>query len=94
MINIKFIRKITDHVHRERKIIGNCVYYTLENGNRIKAYCESTGVKLEVINKMEGKVDTISLPFSNYFAPTQCSPKDSDYDSLAQEIEEYICMYE
>ena len=73
MANVKFIKKITDYVVADRTIIGNYVYYMLNNGNRIKAYCEDTGVRMEVINKMEGKVDGVFLPFANYFEPTQCS---------------------
>lgn len=74
MENIKFIKKITDYVNRDRKIVGNCVYYTLQNGNRIKLCCYEGGVKADVINKIDGNVDGISLPFANYFKPTQCSP--------------------
>ena len=73
MENIKFILKITDYVSGDREIIGNCVYYNLDNGNKIKLWCYEYGVEAEVINKTKGKIDHVVLPFKNYFAPTQCS---------------------
>ena len=73
MENIKFILKITDHVSGDREIIGNCVYYNLDNGNKVKLWCYECGVEAEVINKINGKVDYVRFPFANYFAPTQCS---------------------
>lgn len=73
MENIKFIKEITDYVKRNRTIIGNCVYYNLDNGNKIKMWCCEFGVEVNVINKIDGKIDTVSFPFANYFEPTQCS---------------------
>ena len=75
MENIKFIEKITDYVFNglPRKIIGNCIYYELANGNRVKLWCYSSGVTAEVINKINGKIDSVEIPFGNYFKPTQCS---------------------
>lgn len=75
MENIKFILKIAMEIpnQRKHKVIGNSIYYILKNGNRVKAYCEKDGVKLEVINLKEGKVDSAQLPFRNYFQPVQCS---------------------
>lgn len=73
MENIKFIKKITEHINEDRTIIGNCVYYNLANGNKVKMWCYELGVEVNVINKIEGKVDTVKFPFANYFAPTQCS---------------------
>lgn len=73
MENIKFIKSITDYVPGGL-VIGNCVYYNLANGNKVKFWCHEYGVKAEVINKREGKVDGVDFPFKNYFAPTQCSP--------------------
>jgi hypothetical protein len=55
-------------------IIGDYVYYVLGNGNRVKAYCDDTGVEMEVVNRKDGRVDRVYLPFRNYFQPTQCSP--------------------
>lgn len=74
MENIKFIKKMTDYVKRDRTVIGNCVYYNLANGNKVKMWCYELGVEAEVINKIDGKVDVVRFPFANYFAPTQCSP--------------------
>lgn len=71
--NVKFINRITDEISREKVVIGNYIYYVLGNGNRVKAYCEEQGVRMEVINRKEGKVDSVWLPFSSYFKPTQCS---------------------
>lgn len=71
--NVKFIKRITDEINREKFVLGEMVYYVLGNGNRIKAYCEEQGVRMEVINRKEGKVDSLWLPFRNYFQPTQCS---------------------
>lgn len=73
MKNIKFIKKITDYVEKDRTIIGNCVYYNLENGNKVKLWCYEQGVGAEVINKIDGKIDSVDFPFTNYFEPTQCS---------------------
>ena len=73
MENIKFISRIAEEVPREHKVIGDCIYYVLKNGNKVKAYCEKDGVRLEVVNSKEGKVDGAKLPFSNYFQPVQCS---------------------
>lgn len=74
MENIKFIKTITDYVKIGKKeIIGNCVYYILDNGNRVKMWCYDCGVEADVINKIEGKVDCVKFPFDNYFEPTQCS---------------------
>lgn len=72
--NIKFINRITDELNREKVVMGDFVYYVLGNGNRVKTYCEEDRVIMEVINRKEGKVDAVSLPFRNYFQPTQCSP--------------------
>ena len=73
MENIKFILKFANEVPRGHKVVGNCVYFVLKNGNRVKAYCDEYGVILEVINNREGKIDSVKLPFSNYFQPVQCS---------------------
>ena len=73
MENIKFIKKITDYIAKDRAIIGNCVYYNLENGNKVKLWCYEYGVRAEVINKTDGKVDCVDFPFANYFELTQCS---------------------
>ena len=81
MEDIKFIRDIMAHgANKSGKPIGNCMVYKLNNGNVAKAYVdgggiyrESHGVKVEIINKTDGKVDTMYFPFRNYFAPTQCS---------------------
>lgn len=74
MENIKFIKQITNYVEKDRVIVGNCVYYNLDNGNKVKLYCYDYGVRAEVINKVDGKVDNVDFPFANYFKPTQCSP--------------------
>lgn len=73
MENIKFIKEITYYIDKPRTIIGNCVYYNLANGNKIKMWCYELGVEVDVINKLDGKVDFVRIPFANYFAPTQCS---------------------
>lgn len=74
MENIKFIKGITQYVERPRSIIGDCVYYNLNNGNKVKLWCYDMGVGAEVINKLEGRIDRVDLQFANYFKPTQCSP--------------------
>jgi hypothetical protein len=74
MENIKFIKTITNYVDKTRVIIGNCVYFNLANGNKVKLWCYEMGVGAEVINKLEGRVDRTEFPFANYFEPTQCSP--------------------
>lgn len=80
MENIKFIRTITDFINRNRTIVGNCVYYALNNGNRIKTYCEQCGVRIEVHNKINGDIDGVYLPFTNYFAKKRCSPEAPLWD--------------
>lgn len=72
MVNIRFIKEITNHLNRDRVIIGNCVYYQLENRNKAKAWCDYHGVHIEIINNKEGKVDGVYLPFEHYFEPVQC----------------------
>ena len=79
MEKIKFIKKITDYINRERTIIGDCVYYVLSDHNVIKLYCYDLGVKAIIINKSNGTVDEVSLPFSNYFKPTKCGPNDREW---------------
>lgn len=75
MENIKYINKITEYIAKPVKLkpIGNCIYIVLANGNRIKSYCEHDGVRLEVINSKEAKVDSAFLPFCNYFQAVRCS---------------------
>ena len=87
MENIKFITQITNYVAKERVIIGDCVYYNLENGNKVKLWCYSSGVTAEVINKTLGTVDRVELPFSNYFAKVQCSPNSPICPAWTQHIE-------
>lgn len=72
--DIKFIKEITEFVCLKRTIVGDFIYYTLDNGNRIKTWCYGYGVEMEVIHKTSGKVDSIKLPFLNYFKPVQCGP--------------------
>ena len=74
MENIKFILKITGYVKGDREVVGNCVYYNLDNGNKVKLWCFEYGVGAEVINKINGKVDSVDFPFSHYFEAVQCSP--------------------
>lgn len=69
----KFIRKIISYVKREAKIVGSVAYYKLPNGNCAKAWCESDGVCMEIINKFDGKIDGCFLSFREYFQPVQCS---------------------
>jgi hypothetical protein len=73
MESLKFIDEITSYVDRNRIIIGDCVYYNLENGNKVKIWCDTYGVCATVINKTQGSVDRVDFPFRCYFAPVQCS---------------------
>lgn len=73
MENIKFIRNITEYVYGKRKIIGNAVYYDLCNGKLAKMWCGTHGVNVEIIGKDRGVIDSVYLPFANYFTPKQCS---------------------
>lgn len=73
MENIKYIKEITQSMKRNSMEIGNCICFKLDNGNIIKAYCFSHGIHVDVVNKVDGKVDCIDLPFKNYFKPTRCS---------------------
>lgn len=75
MQNVKFILKITDYIKGDREIIGDCVYYNLDSGNKVKLWCYEYGVTAEIINKIKGKVDSVYFPFANYFEPVQCSSK-------------------
>ena len=79
MENIKFILKITDYVKGDREVIGNCVYYNLDNGNKVKLWCYDCGVEAKVINKTKGTIDSIIFPFSNYFKPVRCSPNAPEW---------------
>lgn len=73
MANIKFMKKFASYMKNNGIVLGNRIYFTKENGNRISAYCADTHVSLRVINKIDGAIDNIELPFENYFEPTQCS---------------------
>lgn len=74
MENIKFINGITNHIDMEKTISGDCVYYDFNNGNIAKTFCYENGVEIQIINKVNGMIDNIKLPFSHYFDPKQCSP--------------------
>ena len=74
MENIKFIKKITEHINRRPNIIGDCIYFELKNRNKARTWCESDGVYIKIVNNKEGEIDRVFLPFMNYFKPTQCSP--------------------
>lgn len=82
--NIQFIRAICAHLPRLGNIVGDYIYFPLDNGNRVKAFCENdVGVKLEVINIRNGMNDSVYLPFSNYFQPVCCCPgADSWYQRI------------
>ena len=73
MENIRFIACIADYIDRPKIVVGNCIYYSLDNGNRVKAWCYSSGVRAEVISKTQGHIDSIDIPFDRYFAPVRCS---------------------
>lgn len=73
MENIKFIKTITDQINREGIVAGNCIYFNLSDGNKAKTWCDELGVRIKIINRIDGEVDGVYLPFENYFNPTQCS---------------------
>lgn len=70
--DIKFIKTITNYLDREPTIIGNHIYYKLQNMNIIKTWCEKYGVYIQVINQAKGIIDTTFLPFDKYFKPVRC----------------------
>ena len=72
MENIKFIKQIAGYIDREGIIAGNCIYYKLKNNNRVKTWCETNGVCVEIINCKEGKLDQVFFPFRNYFEAVKC----------------------
>lgn len=75
MQDIKFIKRITQNL-KELKFteVGNCMYCKLHNKNLAKMWCESSGVRVDIINICNGNIDSAYLPFNKYFAPTKCSP--------------------
>ena len=81
MENIKYIREIMSESPREDwKEVGDTLYLKLGNGNRAKVwvgggniYNQSHGIKIEIVNKTDGKVDSAYFPFKNYFKPVRCS---------------------
>lgn len=95
MKNIKFIKGITDYVNMEREILGYCVYYDLENGNIAKTFCEEDGVIIHIVNKVNGMIDNIKLPFANYFTPKQCSPGAPKWNQhIERNGEWYFAQYD
>lgn len=82
MENIKFIREIMRNSKTENgREIGDAIYYSFDNGNRAKVYVEggniyreAHGVKVEIVHKTGGAVDSAYFPFEDYFDPVQCSP--------------------
>lgn len=75
MENVKFIKEIISSMDEEKIIAGNAIYVILNDKNRIKLYCSQCGVEAEIINVVNGKIDTAYFPFANYFEPTQCSER-------------------
>lgn len=63
----RFIDVCTEHLHRDRKFVGNMIYIELGGCNRAKLWCEETGVHVEIINAVRGKVDGVFIPFSSCF---------------------------
>lgn len=73
MENIKFARSLTKYCIHERKEIGDNIFFTIGNGNVVKASCGSDSLFLVVINNVNGKIDSMEIPFSRYFKPVRCS---------------------
>ena len=87
MENIKFIRTIMSYGKKTGRPMGDCMYYDL-GGQRLAKACvtggkpgvsiptagESHGVKVDIISKTTGIIDSCYFPFQNYFKPVQCSP--------------------
>ena len=87
MENIKFIREIMSHGKIQGRPTGDCMYYNLGGQRLAKARVtggrpdlsiptagESHGVKVDIISKVTGIIDSCYFPFQNYFKPVQCSP--------------------
>ena len=78
----KFIKQIMDHgKNKNGKKFGDYIYYDLSNGKRAKCYLDGSGtyclldrVRCEIISKDNGKIDSCSFPFEDYFGKVQCSP--------------------
>lgn len=87
MEDIRFISKITSYIKKDQVTIGNSIYYNLENGNKVKMWCYSTGVTAEVINKTVGHIDQVDFPFYRYFAPVQCKPNSPIHPKWTQHID-------
>ena len=79
MEDIRFIFTITEYIDRPRTVMGNCIYYNLANGNKVKAWCYSTGIRAEVISKTQGHIDGVDLPFYRYLSPVRCSRNAPDW---------------
>ena len=89
-----------------RKVVGNCVYIPLKSGINIKLYCISTAVVVKAISRTNGEIDSIELPFSDYFFLKQhpsgkCAVypiidgdnwRFSDHKDMLPTIEEYGCL--
>lgn len=73
MENIRFITSIASWIERQYIVAGDAIYYNIGNENRAKAWCDSSGVLIEIINKRTGKVDGIHFPFARYFSKKRCS---------------------
>ncbi len=95
MVNIKFIKSITNYISMDRTISGDCVYYDLNNGNVAKTFCYEDGVGIQIINKVNGMIDNIRLPFANYFEPKQCSPGAPKWNQhIERNGEWYFAQYD
>lgn len=77
--NIRFIDVCTEHLPRNRHFIGNMIYIELGGCNRAKLWCEETGVNVEIINAVRGKVDGVFIPFSSCFAHSTLYPGSTPF---------------
>lgn len=87
MENIRYIRTIMGYgPHKNGTAVGDCLYYVMPNSNRAKVYVggggiynESHGIKVEIVNSINGKVDEAYFPFKNYFKPVRCCPDGPEW---------------
>lgn len=94
MENIQFIRQCTKHIEDVKRVeIGNVIYFPLEKGRRIKAWCNESAVCLEAIHNVSGKLDYVELPFANYFTKKRCSPGAPLWDQHIQGGKWWFAQY-
>ena len=94
MENIKFIKEIMSYSsNRKGKVLGNYMYYKLNNRTTAKIWCQSDGIVARIINNETGEVDSCHFPFANYFDKKKCSPNAPEWSQYIDNGKWYFSQY-